>query len=129
MFGCAASDEIGQFLHDNDEQHWGIAVCLQQLMECCDHGAPAPGRDRLVRRLVLLCERHLRHEEQFLRSHGFPHLQRHIEGHEMMRETLRLLLSAWRSGMPLDDALAGAAEVFSQRLLKDDDSFRDYFGG
>lgn len=128
MFGCAVADEIRQFLHDNDEEHWGIAVCLQQLMECCDHDSPPAVSDRLVRRLVLLCERHLRHEEAFLRAHGFPGLDRHIEGHDAMRDTLRLLLVAWRSGAPLGDGLIEAASVFSQRLLKDDESFREFFG-
>lgn len=84
-----------------DSQHQSIFALAQRLEDMCQEVDPQ--RTRLgfaIMDLAEFCRQHLRDEEDFIRSIGYPRVEEHIASHREFEEQVRHIQEAFRSAEP-----------------------------
>lgn len=65
-----------------DEQHIGLLKLIQYLEKSSDFGVSDEELDTVISELVNYTEQHLREEEEYLKSIGYPDFDKHVALHK-----------------------------------------------
>ncbi|MBF0265835.1 MAG: hypothetical protein HQL46_11245 [Gammaproteobacteria bacterium] len=105
---------IGLHIEEIHEQHMSLAKRINQLMELTGESKDIVHKIEQVMILKQLTFEHFDMEESYMLSHNYPDYQQHYDNHDVMRNTLRMLLKN-----PQERINKGEIENFYRSMFND----------
>jgi hemerythrin len=115
-------------LQEIHRQHQGLINEIDRLTAWRENGHALPAIFNMVSALRDYVIRHFRYEEQFLRLHGYPTLDEHIEEHQALTDKVKRFEDQILAGDDIDqDLMALLKEWLTTHIGSEDEAFFHHF--